>query len=87
MTTDEAIKIVARKALADHAPTATFMFQPLALAEVMASAKVMGRAGDLEVAPYYADANNYVIDVAYADRGYRAIYEVGPNNEPILWAD
>ncbi len=87
MTTDDAISIVARKALADHAPTATLMFKPLALAEVVASAKVMGRAGDLEVAPYYADAGNYVIDVAYADRGYRAIYEVGPNTDPILWAD
>lgn len=87
MTTDEAIKIVAHRALADHTPTATFPYQPLALDAVIASADIRGRAGDLEVAPYYADAENFVIDVAYADRGYRAMYEVGPNTDPILWAD
>lgn len=87
MTIEEAIAIVARKALADHTPTATFPYAPLALDAVIASANVRGRAGDLESRGYYADADNFVIDVAYADRGYRAMYEVGPNTNPILWAD
>lgn len=91
MTTDEAIAAVARKALADHVPTeAMTKFRPytlLTLEESIASARVMGRAGDLENAKYYADANNYVVDVAYASTGWRAIYEVGPNTDPICWAD
>ena len=91
MTTDEAIAAVAQKALDDHVPTkAMTQFRPytlLTLAESVASARVMGRAGDLENAKYYADADNYVIDVAYANTGWRAIYEVGPSTDPICWAD
>lgn len=91
MTTAEAIAIVARRALDDHPPKPDFWrldFQPLTLAESIASARVMGRAGDLESNPkYIRDAANYVVDVAYADKGYRAIYEVGPNTDPICWAD
>lgn len=85
-TVNEAIEAVAREALRDHAPTQYLQFQPLTLEETIASAKNMGRAGDLD--PKYAkDPDNYVIQVAYADRGYLATYEVGPNTQPILWAD
>lgn len=90
MTHAEAIEIVARKALADHQPnpkSRLLAFQPLTLDESIASARLMGRAGDLEGAKYFADADNYVVDVAYADTGYRAIYEVGPSTAPICWAD
>jgi hypothetical protein len=87
MTIDEAIKIVAHKALVDNTPTSACAFQPLTLDEVVASAQVLGRASDMEVPPYYIDADNYIIDVAYADLGYRAMYEVGPATEPIMWAN
>lgn len=87
MTAIEAIETVARKALADHTPTATSSHQPLPLKEAVASAVVRGRAGELEEPAYYSDADNWVIDIAYADRGYRAIYEVGPKTPPICWAD
>jgi len=91
MTTAEAIEAAARKALHDHVPTeAMTQFRPytlLTLAESVASARVMGKAGDIENSKYYADADNYVIDVAYANTGWRAIYEVGPTTDPICWAD
>jgi|DEB0MinimDraft_3_1074331.scaffolds.fasta_scaffold194547_2 hypothetical protein len=91
MTTAEAIEAAARKALDDHVPTeAMTQFRPytlLTLAESVASARVMGKAGDIENSKYYADADNYVIDVAYANTGWRAIYEVGPTTDPICWAD
>lgn len=87
MTTDEAIETVARRALEEHAPTEYLPFTPLTLEASIASARVMGRARDLENAKYYADPDNHVVDVAYADKGYRAIYEVGPFTDPICWAD
>jgi hypothetical protein len=91
MTTAEAIATVARRALDDHQPDPDFWlldFQPLTLSQSIASARVMGRAGDLESNPkYVSDATNYVVDVAYCDKGYRAIYEVGPKTDPICWAD
>lgn len=92
MTIDEAIRVVSIVALADH-PAITNSkypdnnFQPLALEEVIASAEVQGRAGELE-ARYFDHPLNWVIDVTYADRGWKARYEVGPTTpEPICWAD
>jgi hypothetical protein len=87
VTTDEAIATVARRALEEHAPTEYLPFTPLTLAQSVAGARVMGRARDLDNAKYYADPDNYVVDVPYADKGYRAIYEVGPSTDPICWAD
>lgn len=94
MTVDEAIELVARKALADHPPRndssyADLNFQQLPLNEVIASAEIQGTADDLEVNPkYYDNPENWVIDVTYADRGWKARYEVGPRTpQPICWAD
>lgn len=84
MTINEAIETVARQALVDNVPTDYFPFEPLTLDEVVASARVRGRAAEMD-SRHYADADNYVIDVAYADKGYRAMYEVGPETDPILW--
>ena len=91
MTIDEAIRVVSIVALADHPPfsvvNSRFEFQPLPLEEVIASAKVVGRAGELE-AKYFDHPLNWVIDVTYADRGWGARYEVGPHTpQPICWAD
>lgn len=92
MTIDEAIEAVARRALADHpaindSAYADNNFQPLTLQEVIESAELQGTAGELE-AKYYQEADNWVIDVTYADRGWKARYEVGPNTpDPICWMD
>lgn len=86
MTIDEAIETVARSVLADHKPTERLQFRPLSLEEAVASAVVRGRAGELDPT-YCHDADNWVIDILYADRGYGATYEVGPKTPPICWAD
>ena len=90
MTVDEAIEIVAKSALLDHPPSSVeggrFEFKPLSLEEVIASAKVHGQAGDLD--PHYnQDSDNYVIEVTYSNKGWAAVYEVGPTTGPILWSD
>lgn len=81
-----AIDDVAMAVLREHKPSEYRgrVWQPLTRAEVAASARVLGRAGDMD--PEYArDPDNYVIEVTYGDDGRRAIYEAGPNTEPILW--
>lgn len=90
MTLDEAIRVVSIVALAEHEPITDsehFNFQHIPLEEVIASAIVQGKAAELE-AKYYQHPDNWVIDVTYADRGWKARYEVGPTTpQPICWMD
>jgi hypothetical protein len=97
MTIDEAIRVVSIVALADHQHRRHDSFYEedlkfpalLTLDEIIESAEILGTADNLEVNPkYYDHPENWIIDVTYSDRGWKARYEVGPRTpQPICWAD